>query len=99
MVTNELVLGYRQAKKVFDSPALIRRANGYPTEWQGKVPLLVRLTKGVKSDIPLSTIPFADDGDVYPVWVNSFGAVAIIYKDGNTLGVMPKEFEVILWHE
>ena len=94
------IFTYEEARKVFDSPALIRRANGYPLDWRGQVPLTVKLTKNVLSDLPAegSHDFSALSSDEYPVWVNSYGAVAIVYPNGSALGVMPDEFTVTRFH-
>ena len=94
------IFTYEEARKVFDSPALIRRANGYPLDWRGQVPLTVKLTKNVQSDLPIGDPHklLAISSDEYPVWVNSYGAVAIVYPNGSTLGVKPDEFTVTRFH-
>ena len=97
------IFTYEEARKVFDSPALIRRANGYPSQYKGRVPLFVKMSRTVTSDLPLVVM---EDGDEkiaigeneYPVWVNSYGAVAIVYSNGSTLGVKPDEFTVTKFH-
>lgn len=71
----------------------------YPKEFCGRVPLKIRLTKRVTSDLPASSPEMsAEANKAYFVWVNSYGAVAAILPDGKTLGLKPKEFEVIEWH-
>jgi hypothetical protein len=103
MTTDDLTLSYIVAKKVFSSPALVRRENTFPDRYKGKVPLMVKVIKPFGSDIP-AFIPQRDPvgvsvGAEYPVWVNSHGAMAIIFANGETLGAKPDEVEVVLFHD
>lgn len=92
---------YAQAKKVFASPALKTRSSEYPTRYNGKIPLTVKMLKTVNSELPIVVEPKpikVEEGQEYPVWVNSHGAVAAVLPSGETLGIKPDEFEVIEWH-
>lgn len=79
--------------------------NNYPKKYEGRVPLKIRMLKTVTSDIPFffteakMRAPDAIEGQEYYVHVNSHGAVTVIFENGTTLGVRPKEFEVIEWHK
>jgi hypothetical protein len=93
------------------SPALKWQSNrkgrsAYPANYRGKVPLKVKLAKTVKPDlmefapilgITKDTIALKDNE--YYVWVNSYGAVSAILKNGKHLGLIPSEFDVVAWHE
>lgn len=81
-----------------DSPALQEGKPGYPAAWGARVPLRVRATRQVVG-IPFLTSAATQPGQEYPVWVNSYGAVAAIMEDGRTLGLKPDEFEVTAWHD
>lgn len=85
-------------EKYMESPALKQRLNGYPKKWNDKVPLKVKLTKHVVSDLPFSKLA-AYSGQTYNVWVNSHGAVSAIMAGDELLGLKPDEFEVTEWHE
>ena len=72
----------------------------YPARFLGRVPRKVKMAKTVISDLP-----FASKSDTkavmdeeYYVWVNSYGAVSAILPNGEQLGLMPSEFDVIDWH-
>jgi len=90
---------------MIDCPALTKRCHdkGYP--FGNRVPVRVRLTKSVHTDVLpgvgfISSDPrFAVTGQTYPAWTNSYGAVAIVYPDGRKLGVKPDEFEVVEWRD
>lgn len=78
----------------------------YPAKYRGKVPLKVMLAKNVTPDlmefkemlgIKDDTIALKDNE--YYVWVNSYGAVTAILPNGQRLGLLPSEFDVIAWHE
>lgn len=85
----------------FDSPALVSQSNSYPPSWHGKVPARVRMDTTVESDLPWIRGKgyCAVGGQEYDAWVNSHGAVAVIFADGEMLGIKPYEFTVIAWHE
>lgn len=88
-----------------DCPALHKRSNEYP--FGEKVPLTVRMLKTVTAD-PMPALgfamckngnpPVAIIGQVLPAWTNSYGAVCVVFPDGQKLGVKPREFEVADWH-
>lgn len=94
----------------FTSPALRWQSDkegreGYPANFRGRVPLKVKLAKTVRSDltefapilgIKKDTIALKDVE--YYVWVNSYGAVSVILKNGERLGLLPSEFDVTEWH-
>lgn len=91
--------------QVIDCPALHKRSAGYP--FGDRVPAQVRLRQTVTAD-PMPVIGFAYRngkppqvaiiGQVLPCWTNSLGAVAVVFPDGEKLGVKPDEFEVAEWH-
>jgi len=75
----------------------------YPKQWEGKVPLKVRMLKTVTSDLPMI---FPDSADMitvakneYYVYVNSYGAISAFLPNGKQLGLKPDEFEVIEFHK
>lgn len=74
----------------------------YPSRYNGKVPLKVKMNKTVLPD----SFPFirqehlrAEINKEYYVYVNSFGAVSAIMKDGKQLGLKQWEFEITQWHK
>ncbi len=80
--------------------------NDYPSNYRGKVPLKVRVSKNVTPDLPFyaKELGVKDDSvclrdNEYYVWVNSYGAVSAILPNGEQLGLLPCEFDVISWHE
>jgi hypothetical protein len=86
---------------MIDCPAMRERhaAKGYP--FGDRVPKTIRMVQTVTSDL-LFLLPNSENvavkGALYPAWTNSYGAVAAVFPDGNTLGVKPGEFEVVDWH-
>lgn len=89
------------------SPALVNRSTeerkfAYPERWQGKVPLKVRTTRTITSDLPMFFPESADliavANNEYFVNVNIYGFVSAILPDGRHLGLKPNEFEVIEFH-
>lgn len=90
-----------------ESPALRRRKQGYwlADRFGDRVPLRVRMVATVKPDpVPvIGVLPghqgmICPDGELFYVWVNSYGAVAAIHDDGRKLGLRPDEFEVVEFH-
>ncbi|WP_457253081.1 hypothetical protein [Pseudomonas juntendi] len=85
-------------------PALHQRSDSYP--YGDRVPRTVKMLKTVTADpmpgIGLAYIkgdaPVAKEGQTYPVWTNSHGAVTAVMGDGMRLGLRPAEFEVESWH-
>lgn len=93
------------------SPALKHQSNEpgrscYPANFRGRVPLKVKLAKTVAPDL-LEYAPILDikadtvalKDQEYYVWVNSQGAVLAILENGEKLGLLPSEFDVIDWHD
>lgn len=77
----------------------------YPANFRGRVPLKVKVTKTVRPVMPgLAPIfgikkgTFCLKDHIYVVWVNSYGAVSAILENGEQLGLLPSEFDVIEWH-
>jgi hypothetical protein len=95
-MTNEQII-----EKTKTSPALKNQAK-YPVRWNGKVPLKIKCLKTVH---PEPFFMHHKDGTLcestkeYYVWVNSYGAVSAILKNGEQLGLKPDEFEVTEWHK
>lgn len=96
-----------QKSIVMSSPALLVRHDSndrfaYPANFRGRVPLKVRLAKTVTSDLPAfmpgAKVKAEKDSEQY-VWVNKHGAVSAVFEDGEKLGLLPQEFDVIEWHE
>lgn len=94
-------------EKAKTSPALQWQSDrpgraAYPANFRGRVPLKVRLAKRVVPDFYLPNHPTGTecekDGEYY-VWVNSYGAVSAILPNGQKLGLIPSEFDVIEWHK
>jgi len=71
----------------------------YP--WGDRVPLKVRMLKTVFPDMPFlaKADTMCQRGEEYYCWVNSYGAVSAILPNGEQLGLKPKEFEVIEYHQ
>lgn len=90
---------------IIDCPALHSKGNGYP--FGDKVPAKIRMLKTVTvspmhligADSKNSGLPSLSlAGQQYPCWTNKYGAVAVVFPDGQKLGVKPHEFEVSEWH-
>ena len=87
-----------------DCPAIHQRSDSYP--FGDRVPRTVRMLKTVTADqmpgIGLAYIkgdaPVAKEGQTYPVWTNSHGAVTAVMGSAVRLGLRPAEFEVDTWH-
>lgn len=82
-----------------DSPALVSRSEHWPWPREKGVPRRVRITQrgGVRSELPFPPILHAPCGQIREVWVNSHGAVSAILDDGQALGLLPGEFEIVEW--
>lgn len=83
------------------SYALKEQSKHYPSYFNGKVPLKVRMNTTVSSDMPFfiaKNYQKAIYSHEYYVSVNSHGAVAAIFEDGSQLGLKPGEFQVIEFH-
>lgn len=89
---------------IIDCPALHHQAADYPVHFDARVPQTVRMIRTVEPDAFVRLVSpdyrgiMAVHGQMYPVWTNSHGAVAVVFSDGKKLGVMPDEFEVVLWY-
>ncbi len=88
---------------MIDCPALHEQSSHYPRWWNGKVPKRIKTKCMVTADFPMYLFPenkglIARQGEEYPCWTNSHGAVSIVFPDGEQLGVKPNEFEIIEWH-
>lgn len=75
----------------------------YPANYRGRVPLKVKMAKDVRPDMPMflpghNVDVIAKADCEYYVWVNKHGAVTAILEDGSKLGLLPQEFDVIVWH-
>lgn len=75
----------------------------YPARYDKKIPLRVRMTTTVVSEMPFfiqqkTDCPVAIHGNEFYVKVNSYGAVTAIFDDGRMLGLKPGEFEIIEYH-
>ena len=93
-----------------ESPALKWQSDrggrsNYPANYRGRVPLKVKVAKNVVPDLPHfhKLLKVKDDtvcvkDNEYYVWVNSYGAVTAILPNGEKLGLLPSEFDVIEWH-
>ena len=90
------------------SPALTWQSDrggrsDYPAKYRGRVPLKVKVAKNVTPDLPMFIRTKPDticqmDNEYY-VWVNSYGAVSAILPNGETLGLLPSEFDVTAYHQ
>lgn len=94
-----------------ESPALQyqsteKRRFAYPARYRGRVPLKVKMARKVIPDlmefkeilgIKDDTVALLDNE--YYVWVNSYGAVTAILPNGERLGLLPSEFDVVEWHD
>jgi hypothetical protein len=89
----------KQKEVVMSSPALKERSKYYPKHYSGQVPVLVDMLTTVRSDLPPCLGQrVAIEGETYPVWVNSHGAVVAVFPDGSKLGLKPLEFVVVKFH-
>ena len=95
-------------EKSLQSPALKEQhksddRSAYPANYRGRVPLKVKMAKDVRPDTPVFLTSgrniIAKMDCEYFVWVNKHGAVAAILEDGEKLGLLPQEFDVVAWHE
>lgn len=90
---------------LLDCPAMYRREAGYP--FGESVPKTVRLLRTIAAGRAQGLIlmlrgkqhPVAAVGTILPAWTNSFGAVSVVFPDGERLFVRPYDFEVVEWHE
>ncbi|WP_256589792.1 hypothetical protein [Pseudomonas sp. LLC-1] len=87
-------------KNKIDCPAFHKRFGGYP--YSDRVPRTVRMLVTVTSDripgVEPAHTPEARQGQTYPAWTNSHGAVVAVMDNGARLGLRPAEFEVDSWH-
>ncbi|MCK9394264.1 MAG: hypothetical protein M0Q44_01570 [Methylobacter sp.] len=94
---------------LIDCPALHEKGEGYP--FGDKVPKKVRLLRRVTTDpnfLGVAEIEPPESSDVIyktaefdqvlPCWTNKFGAVAVVFEDGQKLWAKPHEFEVVEWY-
>lgn len=110
-ITTKNPLTYKQMlASALTSPALKWQSDrkgrsAYPANYRGRVPLKVKVAKTVRPDfiqlspilgIKKDTICLKDNE--YLVWVNSYGAVSAILENGERLGLLPSEFDVVDWH-
>ena len=79
--------------------------SNYPANFRGRVPLKVKMAKTVQSDLMefKKELEIKDDtvalmDNEHYVWVNSYGAVSAILPNGQKLGLLPSEFDVVEWH-
>ena len=88
-------------RQIVDCPALSCRwqDKGYP--FGNRIPLTIKFTQTVRPDFPMSADRTAEghEGDMFPAWTNSYGAVSALMPDGKLLGVKPNEFVVTEWLE
>lgn len=104
--TKQPLTDQQMRDEALTSPALKWMSNkkgsfAYPANFRGRVPLKVTLAKTVTPDLPFlgvkeGTVALKDKE--YYVWVNSYGAVSAILKNGKKLGLRPSEFDVTEWH-
>lgn len=89
-----------QLAAVMSSPAFTERSEHYPEHWKGQVPTVVGMLKTVRSELPpcMGPVLVAAAEDIFPVWVNSHGAVSAVFPDGSRLGLKPMEFVVIKFY-
>jgi hypothetical protein len=87
---------------VMTSPALKSISENYPSNRYGKIPLKIKMSCTVKSDLPMFIDKtqglIAFEGQEYFVWCNSHGAMSAILPNGEKLGIRPSECEIIQWH-
>jgi hypothetical protein len=109
MITNENTTDSieKMLSIALTSPALQYKSKrkgkfSYPERFQGKTPLKIKMARFVESDLPPEVVGkqtiALKDGEYY-CWVNSYGAVASILPNGQTLGLYPSEFVVTEYHE
>lgn len=72
-----------------DSPAIKRRSRHYPPDWEGKVPLRIRITENV------ATLAV---GNTFDVWVTRHGHTFAIVENGCMIQVFPNEYEILSFH-
>lgn len=92
-------------ENVIDCPALHKRSKSYP--FGDRVPRTVKMfttavadpMPGIGSALLRGESPICPEGEIFPVWTNSHGAVAAVLPDGRRLGLRPSEFEVDTWHD
>lgn len=73
----------------------------YPARFGDRVPKTIRMIRSARTDvfcgIPVGKVLLAQKGEEYPAWTNRHGAVCAIFPDGEKLGVVLDEFEVVEW--
>jgi len=86
-----------QLAAVMSSPAFVERSEHYPAHWKGRVPTTVGMLKTVRSELPpcMGPVLVAAAEEIFPVYVNSHGAVSAVFPDGSFLGLKPMEFVVL----
>lgn len=89
--------------KAMTSPALLEKSKktgtfSYPKQFNGLVPKIIKVTKDAYPSIHRDS-GYAVKGEYYYAWVNIYGAVSAIFRDGETLGLFPSEFEVFEYWE
>ena len=92
-------------ENIVDCLALHKRSKNYP--FGDRIPRTVKMFTTVTAD-PMPGMasallqgdgPICHEGQIFPVWTNSHGAVAVVLPDGKHLGLRPSEFEVDTWHD
>lgn len=84
--------------KAMTSPALTHKSKktgtfAYPKQFNGLVPKIIEVRKDTYPSIHRGS-GYAVKGEYYYAWVNIYGAVSVIFRDGSTLGLLPSEFDV-----
>ena len=81
--------------QIVDCPALSCRwtDKGYP--FGNRIPLTIKLTCRVRPDLPLGRDIEGNEGETFPAWTNSYGAVSALMPDGKLLGVNPTNLQLL----
>lgn len=93
-------------KEFWESPALKQQSKSYPKNFDGKVPLRIKMVCNVRPDPWAGAIGQSGGPGtilridyIYEAYTNSNGAVCGICDNGFKLGVKPDEFEVVEWYD
>ena len=86
-------------------PAVTDRCRGhknpefnYPERFNDRVPKTIKMLCRVTVEFPIrmsTPDSVAERHAEYPAWTNRHGAVSAILPNGDKLGLMPNEFEVV----
>lgn len=95
---NEVALNHAMSSPAHTQKSRKTGTFGYPKQFKGLVPKIIQVKKDAYPCINRGN-GYAVNGEYYYAWVNSYGAVSAIFRDGSTLGLLPSEFDVFEYWE